>query len=68
VNVMEGKFVIPQVRLSVISAFFFTFIIYYSLLPTKVFHGYQVKLSLCLPKHHAMKAHWGSEGIAPRIL
>jgi hypothetical protein len=24
-----------------------------------------VKLSLCLTKHHAMKAYWGSEGIAP---
>jgi len=28
----------------------------------------KVKLSLCLTKHHAMKAHWGSGGIAPRIL
>jgi len=27
-----------------------------------------VKLSLCLTKQHAMKTHWGSEGIAPRIL
>jgi hypothetical protein len=26
-----------------------------------------VKLSLCLIKHHAMKSYWG-EGIAPRIL
>jgi hypothetical protein len=24
-----------------------------------------VKLSLCLTKHHAMKAYWGSGGIAP---
>jgi hypothetical protein len=24
--------------------------------------------SLCLTKHHAMKAYWGSGGIAPRIL
>jgi hypothetical protein len=24
--------------------------------------------SLCLAKHHAMKAYWGSGGIAPRIL
>jgi hypothetical protein len=23
---------------------------------------------LCLTKHHAMKAYWGSGGIAPRIL
>jgi hypothetical protein len=23
---------------------------------------------LCLTKHHAMKAYWGSVGIAPRIL
>jgi hypothetical protein len=28
----------------------------------------KVKLSLCLIKHHAMKAYWGSGGIAPRIL
>jgi hypothetical protein len=28
----------------------------------------KVKLSLCLTKHHAMKTHWGSGGIAPRIL
>jgi len=28
----------------------------------------KVKLSLCLNKHHAMKAYWESEGIAPRIL
>jgi hypothetical protein len=30
----------------------------------------KVKLSLCffLTKHHAMKAYWGSGGIAPRIL
>jgi hypothetical protein len=28
----------------------------------------KVKLSLCLNKHHAMKACWGSGGIAPRIL
>jgi hypothetical protein len=28
----------------------------------------KVKLSLCLTKHHAMKAYWGSEGIAPLIL
>jgi hypothetical protein len=27
----------------------------------------KVKLSLCLTKHHAMKAYW-SGGIAPRIL
>jgi hypothetical protein len=27
-----------------------------------------VKLSLCLTKHHAMKAYWGSEDIVPRIL
>jgi hypothetical protein len=26
------------------------------------------KVVLCLNKHHAMKAYWGSEGIAPRIL
>jgi hypothetical protein len=25
-------------------------------------------LSLCLIKHHAMKAHWGSGGTAPRVL
>jgi hypothetical protein len=25
-------------------------------------------LSLCLPKHHAMKTYWGSGSIAPRIL
>jgi hypothetical protein len=28
----------------------------------------KVKLSLCLTKHHAMKAYWGSGGIAPFIL
>jgi hypothetical protein len=28
----------------------------------------KVKLFLCLTKHHAMKAYWGSGGIAPRIL
>jgi hypothetical protein len=27
----------------------------------------KVKLSLCLPKHHAMKTYWGRGGIAPRI-
>jgi hypothetical protein len=26
-----------------------------------------VKLSLCLTKYHAMKTHWGSGIIAPRI-
>jgi len=26
-----------------------------------------VKLSLCLTKHHAMKMNWGSGGIVPRI-
>jgi len=25
------------------------------------------KLSLCLTKHHAMKIHWGSGGVVPRI-
>jgi hypothetical protein len=28
----------------------------------------KVKLSLCLTKHHAMKAYWESGGIAPLIL
>jgi hypothetical protein len=28
----------------------------------------KAKLSLCLTKHHAMKAYWGSERISPRIL
>jgi hypothetical protein len=28
----------------------------------------KAKLSLCLTKHHAMKAYWGSAGIAPFIL
>jgi hypothetical protein len=28
----------------------------------------KVKLSLCLTKHHAIKAYWGNGGIAPRIL
>jgi len=30
----------------------------------------KVKMSLCffLTEHHAMKAYWGSGGIAPRIL
>jgi hypothetical protein len=27
-----------------------------------------IELSLCLTKHHAMKAYWGSGGIAPLIL
>jgi hypothetical protein len=30
--------------------------------------GKKVELTLCLTKHHAMKAYWGSAGIAPRIL
>jgi hypothetical protein len=28
----------------------------------------KVKFSLCLTKHHAMKAYWESGDIAPRIL
>jgi hypothetical protein len=28
----------------------------------------KVKLSLCLTKHHAIKAYWGTGVIAPRIL
>jgi hypothetical protein len=28
----------------------------------------KVKLSLCLTKHHGMKAYWGSGRTAPRIL
>jgi hypothetical protein len=30
----------------------------------------KVKMTLCLflPEHHAMKAYWGNEGIAPLIL
>jgi len=28
----------------------------------------KLKLPLCLTKHHAMKAYWGSGGTAPRIL
>jgi hypothetical protein len=39
---------------------------------TVQFQGYKgkvkVKLSLCLTKHHTMKAYWGSGGIAPLIL
>jgi hypothetical protein len=27
-----------------------------------------LKVSLCLTKHHTMKTYWGSEGIGPRIL
>jgi hypothetical protein len=34
---------------------------------TKVNVKVKVKLSLRLPKHHAMKTYWGSGGIAPRI-
>jgi hypothetical protein len=30
--------------------------------------GKKAKLSLCLTKHHAMKAYWGSGGVAPCIL
>jgi hypothetical protein len=26
------------------------------------------KFSLCLTKHHSMKAYWGSGAVAPRIL
>jgi hypothetical protein len=33
-----------------------------------VFIRVKVKLSLCLAKHHAMKAYWASGGITPRIL
>jgi hypothetical protein len=29
---------------------------------------HNVKLSLCLTKHHAMKTYWGSGVIVPRIL
>jgi hypothetical protein len=33
------------------------------------YYFFMVKLSLCiLTKHHAMKAYWGSGGIAPLIL
>jgi hypothetical protein len=28
----------------------------------------QLKLSLCLTKHHAMKTYWGRGSIAPRVL
>jgi hypothetical protein len=28
----------------------------------------QVKFSLCLTKHYAMKTYWGSGGITPHIL
>jgi hypothetical protein len=28
----------------------------------------EVKLSLCLTKHHPMKTYWESGGIVPRIL
>jgi len=28
----------------------------------------KIKLSLCLTKHHAMKANWRCGGIPPRIL
>jgi hypothetical protein len=31
-------------------------------------HKVKLKLFLCLTKHHATKAYWGSEGIAARIL
>jgi hypothetical protein len=27
----------------------------------------KVKLSLCLTRHHPIKAYWGNGGIAPRI-
>jgi hypothetical protein len=30
--------------------------------------GKKVKVPLCLTKQHAMKAYWGSRGIAPLIL
>jgi hypothetical protein len=33
-----------------------------------VIHKVKVKLSLCFTEHHAMKAFWGSGGIAPHIL
>jgi len=33
---------------------------------TTVYIG-EVKLSLCLTKHQARKAYWGSGGIAPHI-
>jgi hypothetical protein len=33
-----------------------------------VMNEVKVKSSLCLTKHHAMKAYWGSGGIAPLIL
>jgi hypothetical protein len=38
----------------------------------QLFYTYEVnvkvKLSLCLTKHHTMKAYWGSGGIAPCII
>jgi hypothetical protein len=27
----------------------------------------KIKLSMCLTKHHAMKAYWESGGVAPNI-
>jgi hypothetical protein len=44
--------------------------IYGKLLPTfTTFLGKSKgKFSLCLTKHHGMKAYWGRAGIAPRIL
>jgi len=32
---------------------------------TGIYKGKKVKLSLCLTKHHAMKAYEGNGGIAP---
>jgi hypothetical protein len=40
----------------------------YNIIGIKVNLNVKVKLSLCLTKHHAMKAYRGSGGIAPRIL
>jgi hypothetical protein len=34
----------------------------------EMFGRKEVKLSLCLTRHHAMKAYRGSGGITPRIL
>jgi hypothetical protein len=42
--------------------------VYLYLVSSRLFRKVKVKLSLCLTKHHAMKAYWGSGGMAPLIL
>jgi hypothetical protein len=41
---------------------------YFNVLCQDLLRVKKVNLSLCLTKHHAMEAYWGSGCTAPRIL